>query len=63
MLKKIKTSVPNRVLDDTRILLLTDDDMDRILGGFQEPEHTVLPACPYPWENPANRDVLENPHL
>ncbi|GAA4383668.1 hypothetical protein [Hymenobacter koreensis] len=50
MFKKSKLTASQPLLDDARIMLLSDTDMDKILGGFQEPEHNIMPNNPYPWE-------------
>ena len=50
MFKNHTSRVPQSFLDDDRIVLLSDNDMDKILGGFQEPEHHIMPNSPYPWE-------------
>ncbi|MFD2786279.1 hypothetical protein [Hymenobacter rubripertinctus] len=50
MFKKHTSRAPQLLLDDAGIMLLSDNDMDKILGGFHEPEHHVMPNNPYPWE-------------
>jgi hypothetical protein len=52
MFKKQKPHAPKPLLDDAHIMLLSDDDMDKILGGFQEPEHSIMPNNPNPWDTP-----------
>jgi hypothetical protein len=50
MFKKHKSHAPQPLLDDACITLLSDEDMDKILGGFQEPELSIMPSNPTDWD-------------
>ncbi|NVO85877.1 hypothetical protein [Hymenobacter terrestris] len=50
MFKNPTSRASQSLLDDDRIMLLSDNDMDKILGGFQESEPHIMPNSPYPWD-------------